>query len=254
MPNLAKRLLISIVIDISPSTGFKNTLGAKTPNELINEKLKSFIAQLCSNRKIRSSAEVCFVLYSTNVEVKPFVPLKSLENNVPRFSPVKSGGTRTASAMNAAYDAIHEKARLISGNSLGGGLYTSVVILLTDGDVSVHDSDDMIKDVTRRINACTVKESRAEKVLPIIVGLGDSINASTQKMLAEFNRGFVDDGFFWVRNDTDEKVDDNLTRLFKFFSQSIVASVRVGENSVDVLLNELRSLVEEAYTDTLCKV
>lgn len=103
MPNLAKRVLIAIIIDISPSTRFKGSLGSKTSIEMINLKLASLIAQLCANPKIRSCAEVCFVLYSSDVEVRPFVSLKTLENNVPEFSPVESGGTRTAAAMKAAY-------------------------------------------------------------------------------------------------------------------------------------------------------
>ena len=72
MPNLAKRVLIAIIIDISPSTGFKGSLGSKTSIEMINQKLASLIAQLCANPKIRSCAEVCFVLYSSDVEVRPF--------------------------------------------------------------------------------------------------------------------------------------------------------------------------------------
>ena len=250
MPNLAKRLLIAIIIDISPSTGFKGALGSKTSNEMINQKLKSMIVQLCKNAKVRSAAEVCFVLYSSEVEVKPFVPLKTLENNVPEFAPVESGGTRTATAVKAAYDALHKRASEI--DAMHGSLYTSIAILLTDGDISLHDSEDTIRNVTDMVNECTLKKSRAEKVLPIIVGLGDDIAESTKKMLAGLSKGLVDDGFFQIHNSTDAQVDDDLTKLFRFFSSSIVRSV--SADSVDVLLDELRSLVQEVYGETVCHV
>ena len=55
MPYLAKRVLIAIILDISPSTGDKNSLGSETPNKLINKKLQSLISQLCGNGKIRSA-------------------------------------------------------------------------------------------------------------------------------------------------------------------------------------------------------
>lgn len=250
MPNLAKRVLIAIIIDISPSTGFKGSLGSKTSIEMINQKLASLIAQLCANPKIRSCAEVCFVLYSSDVEVRPFVSLKTLENNVPEFSPVESGGTRTAAAMKAAYDAIHKRAAEIS--TRGGGLYTSVSILLTDGDISVHDSDDMIRKVTEKVNECTFKESRAEKVLPLVIGLGDNIADKTKAMLAGFSKGMVDNGFFRIHNSSDKQVNEDMTQVFNIIFKSILKSV--GTDSVDELLKEIRSMVQEAYGETLCHV
>lgn len=252
MPNAAKRVLIAIIIDISPSTGFKNSLGSKTSIEMINEKLRNLIAQLCGsgNGKIRSCAEVCFVSYSTEVEVKPFVPLKTLESNIPFFTPVESGGTRTAAAMNAAYDAIHKRAQELS--TRGGGLHTSVAILLTDGDASVHDSDDMIRKVTERVNECTLKDSRAEKTLPLVIGLGDNFADKTKKMLAGFSKGLVDDGFFRIHNSSDKQVNEDMTQVFSIIFKSILQSV--GTDSVDVLLAEIRSMVQEAYGETLYHV
>ena len=250
MPNAAKRVLIAIIIDISPSTGFKNSLGSKTSNKMINQKLKSLIAQMCQNGKIRSYAEVCFVLYSSDLEVKPFVPLKTLENNVPEFAPVDSGGTRTATAMNAAYDAIRERADNICAR--GGSLHTSVAILLTDGDVSVHDSDDIIRKVTERVNECTLKKSRSEKILPLVIGLGDNIADKTKEMLSGFSKGLIDNGFFQIHNSTDKQVNEDMTQVFNIIFRSILQSVNT--DSVDVLLDEIRSLVQEIYGDTLCHV
>ena len=250
MPYLAKRVLIAIILDISPSTGDKNSLGSETPNKLINKKLQSLISQLCGNGKIRSCAEVCFVPYSTNVEVRPFVPLKTLENNVPEFAPVEHGGTRTATAMKAAYDAIHKRAAELSTKC--GGLYTSVCILLTDGDISVHDSDEMIRKVTEEVNECTFKESRAEKVLPLVIGLGDNIADKTKEMLAGFSKGVVDKGFFRIHNGSDKKVNEDMTQVFNLLFKSILKSINT--DSVDTLLDEIRSLVQEAYGETVCHV
>lgn|GEM_PF-6565563 len=250
MPNLAKRSLIAIGVDTSPSTEFKMGLGSKTAMELINLKLNSLITQLCAIGKIRSSAEVCFVTYSSDIEVKPFVPLKTLENNVPEFTAVKKGGTRTASAVDAAYNAIHKRAEEIV--SKNGSLYTSVFILLTDGDVSVHDSDDVIRKVTEKVNECTFKESRAEKILPLIIGLGDNIADESKKMLAGFSKGVVDKGFFQIHNSTDSKVDEDMTEVFNFLFQSIIKSI--STDSVDFLLDEVRSMVEEVYGETICRI
>lgn len=245
MPNLAKRSLIAVVADISPS--MDNIIGGKSAIELLNEKHEKMIAELLANPKLRTAAEICYVTYSTDVNVSSFVPLKTIERNVPVFKAEKKGGTRTAAAMKAAYDQIHKRAK-----ELGGNLYTSIVILLTDGDVSVHDSAELIQEVTSEINACTLKESRVEKVLPIIVGLGDNIADSTKTILAGFSKGLIDKGFFQIHNGSENDVDNNLTKLFKFISQSIVKSTNV--DSVDVLLKELRELIQEAYGETICPV
>ena len=146
MSNSARRLLIACVIDVSPSTKRAENSENKSANELINKHIKMFIKQLLANPKIKTAAEVCFVTYSTNVSVTDFTPLKKYENNVPEFKAVESGGTRTFSAINAAYDAIHNRAAKITSHSaVSCGMYTSVMFLLTDGDDSMHDDDEYRK-------------------------------------------------------------------------------------------------------------
>ena len=263
--NSAKRLLITCVIDISPSTNMKGDFGNATANALINKHLRLFICQLLANKKIKASAEICFITYSSEVTVSDFVPLKTLENNIPTFETVTTGGTRTIAAIDAAYKAIHKRASEITSHAaVGCGLYTSVMFLLTDGDASQHDSPEYRDSITKMVNECTIKTERTEKILPFVIGLGSHISDKTKTMLANFSKGFLD-GFFYLPGNTGDAEKD-YSKLFRFLSESLVTSIRTDSevdvisedgfstDSVDELLDELRALVYEEYPEMVCTV
>lgn len=270
--NSSKRLLIVAVIDVSPSTAtpgdFRTQKNGKlvsvTANKLINQHLQLFINQLLANKKTRSSAEICFVTYSTEVHVSNFIPITRLENNVPVFNVVR-GGTRTISAIDAAYKAIDKRTAEITSRSMDGpGLYTSCLFLLTDGDSDMHDSDEYTRQVTQMVNARTIAHDRTEKVLPFIVGLGSHLSDNTKKMLADLSKGFVDGCFFHIPGNNDD-ADTDYSELFHFISESIVRSIPYAERddfsegfdcsaSMDELLADLRERVGEVYKNMLCTV
>ena len=229
MPNASKRLLIACVIDISPSTAIAGEFGSRTANELINKHLKIFIDQLLENTKIKAAAEICFVTYSTKITSYGFKPLKEYENNVPRFDAVREGGTFTASAVEVAYNAIRARAHNIMSLSSGAGLYTSAMFLLTDGSEELHDKKEVIDRVVSMVNERTVAQSREEQVLPFVVGLGNNLGKDTEVFLQKLSEGFLN-GFIHLPGGKDGDVDRDYTRLFSFFSQSLVRmSVRRDE-------------------------
>ncbi len=263
--NSAKRLLISCVIDVSPSTTMMGDFGNATANELINKHLKLFINQLLKNKKIKASAEICFITYSTEVRVTDFVPLKTLENNIPTFDAVQGGVTRTFTAIDEAYKAIHKRASEITSHSaVGCGMYTSVMFLLTDGDACQHDALEYRTRVTKMVNECTLMTDRTKKVLPFIVGLGSHISENMKAMMADLSKGFID-GFFYLPGNTGN-ADNDYSKLFRFLSESLVASMPTEDkasiieedyfpsNSVDELLDELRALVYEEYPELVCTI
>lgn len=264
--NSSRRLLIGAVIDTSPSTVYPGDFGKKTANELINKHIRLFISQLLANPKIRACAEICFVTYSSDVQVSEFMPITDLENNMPEFKVVESGGTRTISAIDAAYKAIDKRASQIKNIALDGtGLYTSAVFLLTDGDASMHDTEDYRKRVTAMVNERTIMKDRTEKVLPFIVGLGSHIHDETKKMLADLSKGFLDGAFLHVPGNN-EDADRDYSQLFHFISESLVRSMPYcaerddfdnGFNNtatMDELLAELRELVYDVYPNMVCTV
>ena len=277
MPNASKRLLIACVIDISPSTAIAGEFGSKTANRLINEHLKVFIDQLLENVKIRTAAEICFVTYSSEVKVYGFKPLKEYlpqkenENKVPRFEAVKHGGTRTAAAVEAAYKAIHERAHNIMSLSSGAGLYTSTMLLLTDGSKEMHDTQEVRDRVAGMVNECTVAASREKQVLPFIVGLGDNLGKETEAYLLRLSKDFLN-GFIHIPGGKDGNVERNYAALFEFISKSLVdisnrqedyvtaagdsADKVVDEServrrSNEQLANQLRKLVGSEYDDMI---
>ncbi len=268
--NSAKRLLLVCVIDLSPSTEWPDDfrtlkdgkLVSTTANELINNHINLFISQLLKNTKIKAGGEVCFVTYSTEIKVSEFIPITRLENNVPHFTVMK-GGTRTFSAIDAAYKAIDKRIGEITSLSTdGAGLYTPAMFLFTDGDESMHDSAAYRKHVIKMVNERTLKKDRTEKVLPFIVGLGSNLADNTKKQLADLSKGFLD-GFLHIRGNNDNAEQD-FSQLFHFFGESIVASVNLGRidfdegfnntASTDELLADLRNLIYEVYPNMVCTV
>lgn len=258
IPNIngTKRLLITCVIDISPSTAIPGDFGNTTANALINKNLRSFINQLAANPKILASAEICFITYSTNITVGKFEPLRKIKENIPQFDAVRTGGTFTASALEKAYEITQDRARIIIESGVGSGLYTSAVILLTDGHISQHDTEEKIAKVTEIMNTACLEKIRTKKVLPFIVGVGSHLDDNTKKILAGFSKGFLD-GFFYLPGKTGTEETD-FAKLFGALSSSLIATVNIADKNtgddnlppgqtVDVLLNQLRDLVCEEY-------
>lgn len=254
--NSSQRLLISVVIDVSPSTNYRANPSDPTANELINKHLKLFINQLMSYPKIRCCAEICFVTYSTDIHVSDFVPLKTLQENTPTFEAVSRGGTRTIAAVEAAYKAIHNRAQDIVKLAVsGGGLHNSAMFLLTDGD-DVHTTLEDRERVTQMVNRCTISRDRSEKVLPIICATGSHFSDKTKDMLTSLNKGFFD-GFFYLPDDS-EHTDMDYKKLFTFFSESLVivtskphvySSNPGSEEYIDELLDDLHALIDDEYSD-----
>ncbi len=240
----SKPLLVTFVIDISPSTknkGFKKG----TANELINMHFKRFISQLAGVPKILANAYIRVLTYSSEVTdvFKGFIPLCELKDNVPDFKAVKTGVTRTMAAVEDGVDGILNYAKEISEFS-ECDLYTSVLVLLTDGDESLHDSEEYRAQVIKKVNECTKAPTRDKKILPVIVALGDHIGDSTREHLSSLSEGFID-GHFCIPSNSDD-TDTDFSKLFEFISSTIVASIRI--DSVEVLLEDLRNLVSKNYS------
>lgn len=240
----SKPLLVTFIIDVSPSTKNKS-LGKYTAIELINKHFKRFVSQLAGVPKILANAYIRIITYSSenNDMFEGFIPLYELQNNIPTFKAVKQGGTRTMAAVDNGVTGTLEYAKEIS-EVTGCDLYTSVVCLLTDGDEYTHDSEEYRQQVIEKVNKCTKASSREEKILPIIVALGDHIGNSTKEHLSALSEGFIDGHFCISSNSAD--TDADFSKLFEFISSTILASIRI--DSFETLLEDLRNLVSKNYS------
>ena len=106
--NTIKRLPIVFCLDVSPSMGWDIDNRDIIPMELLNNSVNTFIREMNSDGRTRSSAEVSYVTFSTDIEVdSPFIPARNLDNI--HLRPVSEGGTNMAQAVLRSYQKLEER-------------------------------------------------------------------------------------------------------------------------------------------------
>ena len=79
--NTSKRLPIVFCLDVSPSMNWDVDNSDIIPIELLNDSVNTFIREINSDGRTKSSAEVAYVTFSTNIEVdSQFMPARNLDN------------------------------------------------------------------------------------------------------------------------------------------------------------------------------
>ena len=93
--NTSKRLPIVFCLDVSPSMNWDVDNSDIIPIDLLNDSVNTFIREINSDGRTKSSAEVAYVTFSTNIEVdSQFMPARNLDNI--HLKTVREGGTNMA--------------------------------------------------------------------------------------------------------------------------------------------------------------
>ena len=260
----------------------------KSANTLINEENNKVVSSLCENTQLRVRARISVINYSNYLEVmvpdpdKPgeykfeyypgcgednpdidpyFNPISEVKGHLPEIKPT-GGCTYTARAIDAACDLRCEYSKQILSYSVCD-VSPSVIVLFTDGDECWQESDEYIDQVARRVNELSYAQETDKKTIFIVVGLGDNLSEKTKKNLARFGEPLLGKGgFFWIKGETDDKIQKGIEALYALIGQSIVASGSYVENSVndtvdgsiDSLLANLRQQVQEICPDLVCTI
>ena len=137
--NTIKRLPIVFCLDVSPSMGWDIDNRDIIPMELLNNSVNTFIREINSDGRTRSSAEVSYVTFSTDIEVdSPFIPARNLDNI--HLRPVSEGGTNMAQAVLRSYQKLEERVN----EYVRSGIRFNVpfFVLVTDGNPDDNDDGD----------------------------------------------------------------------------------------------------------------
>ncbi len=106
--NTSKRLPIVFCLDVSPSMNWDVDNSDIIPIELLNDSVNTFIREINSDGRTKSSAEVAYVTFSTNIEVdSQFMPARNLDNI--HLKTVREGGTNMAQAVLRAYEKLEQR-------------------------------------------------------------------------------------------------------------------------------------------------
>lgn len=283
--NSAKRVTFIFVCDASGSTRYICGMGTKTPNQLINETIRTTIAILCKNAQLRARAELVFIAYSDTMKIlvdknagtdnppefvfvpfeggnesnhygyKPeyFIPIQQIENNPPTIEPT-SGCTYTARAIEAACRLRLERSKDILSQSVCD-VSPSELFVMTDGDKGWQEKAEYIEEVIKLDHELAYAKESDKKTIPVVVGMGSNLNEETKKTLARFSEPITGEkAFFWIKGNSDGEVEKGIEKLYKFIGPSIVATSNYTEDSIDSLLEGLRQQVREVCPDLLCTV
>ena len=101
------------------------------PIELLNDSVNTFIREINSDGRTKSSAEVAYVTFSTNIEVdSQFMPARNLDNI--HLKTVREGGTNMAQAVLRAYEKLEQRVAMYE--QMGLRYNVPFFVLVTDGN------------------------------------------------------------------------------------------------------------------------
>ena len=101
--NTSKRLPIVFCLDVSPSMNWDVDNSDIIPIELLNDSVNTFIREINSDGRTKSSAEVAYVTFSTNIEVdSQFMPARNLDPSQNRQRRRNQHGAGSAACLRKA--------------------------------------------------------------------------------------------------------------------------------------------------------
>lgn len=239
--NTIKRLPIVFCLDVSPSMGWDIDNRDIIPMELLNNSVNTFIREINSDGRTRSSAEVSYVTFSTDIEVdSPFIPARNLDNI--HLRPVSEGGTNMAQAVLRSYQKLEERVN----EYVRSGIRFNVpfFVLVTDGNPDDNDDGYLQEQAIATVNAhCHSNQGASGLVIPFIVGVGKRVDSKT---LLRYSQGFTN-GFFHIRGDS-EQVQTCFSDVFRVISNSTKASVHLNL-STDAIVDTIRATMNKGLDD-----
>ena len=120
------------------------------PIELLNDSVNTFIREINSDGRTKSSAEVAYVTFSTNIEVdSQFMPARNLDNI--HLKTVREGGTNMAQAVLRAYEKLEQRVAMYE--QMGLRYNVPFFVLVTDGNPDDNDDNELQKRAIETVTA-----------------------------------------------------------------------------------------------------
>ena len=188
----------------------------------------TFIREINSDGRTKSSAEVAYVTFSTNIEVdSQFMPARNLDNI--HLKTVREGGTNMAQAVLRAYEKLEQRVAMYE--QMGLRYNVPFFVLVTDGNPDDNDDNELQKRAIETVNAhCHSHHGASGIIIPFIVGVGSRVDKNT---LLRYSEGFTN-GFFHIRGDS-EQVQTCFADVFRVISNSTKASVHLNLSAGEIV-------------------
>jgi len=241
--NSSKRLPIVFCLDISPSMDSKD--GSEYSRiQLLNIAIKAFLKEIKNDLKVRTSAEIALVAFSTNIELDtPFESVSTID--MPYFTTVEKGGTRMANAILRSIEKIESKKKDYENAEIS--YYVPFFVLVTDGNPNKNDDAYQLEQAIAKVQKCCDSHIGAsEIIIPFIIGVGDNVEVSTLNRLAEQFTGTA------IIIDSSAGEQDLLfEQVFKFIGKSITGSIHLNDTPMNIInpikenVTELTKKIEE---------
>lgn len=234
-----KRLPIVFCLDVSPSMGWKEGNNSSSM-ELLNAAVTNFVSEIKKDLKAKTSAEVAFVTFSTNIEMDTaFTPVNQL--TVPSFKPVEEGGTNMAQAVLRSIEKIEGERNRLKNAEIG--YFAPFLVLVTDGNPNKNDDPNVYNMALAAVKKhCDSHIGAQEIIVPFIIGVGDYINAET---LNAYARGFTK-GYFPIRGKAAKT--RNFSKVFQLIGNSTKKSIHLNGNASEILStvqNDMNDLLSD---------
>lgn len=239
--NTSKRLPIVFCLDVSPSMNWDVDNSDIIPIELLNDSVNTFIREINSDGRTKSSAEVSYVTFSTNIEVdSEFRPARNLDNI--HLKTVKEGGTNMAQAVLRSYEKLEQRVAMYE--KMGLRYNVPFFVLVTDGNPDDNDDNELQKRAIATVNAhCHSRNGASGIIIPFIVGVGSRVD---KKTLLRFSEGFTD-GFFHIRGNS-EQVQTCFANVFRVISNSTKKSVHLNLSAGEIV-ESIRTTMNKGVED-----
>ncbi len=234
-----KRLPIVFCLDVSPSMGWKEGNNSSSM-ELLNAAVTNFVSEIKKDPKAKTSAEVAFVTFSTNIEMDTaFTPVNQL--TVPSFKPVEQGGTNMAQAVLRSIEKIEGERNRLENAEIG--YFAPFLVLVTDGNPDKNDDPNVYNRALAAVKKhCDSHIGAQEIIVSFIIGVGDHIDAET---LNAYAKGFTK-GYFPIRGNAARA--RNFSKVFQLISNSTKKSIHLNGDASEILStvqNDMNDLLSD---------
>ncbi len=227
MHNTSKRLPIVFCLDVSPSMGWQTGYNCSSM-DLLNASVANFIKELKKDAKARTSTEISFVCFSTNIEVNtPFESINTMQ--IPTFRPVREGGTQMAQAVLLSIEKLEQRRRQLENLEIP--YYAPFLVLVTDGNPDRNDNLAQYNQVLELVRRhCNSHIGASEIIIPFIIGVGSHIDAQT---LNNYSAGFTR-GYFPI-NGTADSARVQFNKVFQMIGNSTKKSIHLNGTAKEII-------------------
>jgi len=226
--NSSKRLPIVFCLDVSPSMSLKVADCMYSSIELLNKAIGNFLKELKNDTKVRTSAEIALVTFSTNIEIDTsFESVGSIE--IQDLVTVEEGGTNTAKAIIRSIEKIEQRKQFLDSKEIG--YYVPFFVLVTDGNPDKNDNADLLeRAITLVQQHCDSHIGASEIIIPFIVGVGDDVEISILNRLSERFTGTA-----IILDSSVGEQDKLFEEVFKFIGNSVTGSIHLNDSPEKII-------------------